>query len=107
MLFRLTKKAFLSKRIPKRPDIYIIQREHEPNIGKYVIPGGHLEFNETFKEGLRRELREETGHDAEFIHDLIPELTQNEFLSTSFTSLVTNLFIKEKLHHYLIVSKLC
>ena len=107
LLFKLTKRWILNKRVPKRPAIYIIKREHDPNVGKYVIPGGHLEFSETYKCGLKRELKEETGHNAEFIRDLIPELTNNEHTSTSFTSLVTNLILPELNVHYLIVSKLC
>ena len=106
LLFKLTKKALLSKRIPKYPDIYIIKREHPPNEGKLVIPGGTLEFNETFQIGLKRELMEETGYEAGFIHDLIPELTDGVHVTTGFTSLVTNLIFPEKKWHYIIVSRL-
>jgi len=39
--------------------------------GEYAIPGGHLEYMESFEECLRREIREEVGieiDDPQFIH---------------------------------------
>jgi 8-oxo-dGTP diphosphatase len=35
--------------------------------GKYAFPGGFLERNETIKEGVLREFREETGYKGEII----------------------------------------
>src|SRR5262245_26477407 len=36
----------------------------------YLLPGGGLEFGETLPEGVRREVREETGYDVE-VHELV------------------------------------
>ncbi len=39
----------------------LIRRGSEPLKGEWSIPGGTLELGETLAEGVRRELREETG----------------------------------------------
>lgn len=39
----------------------LIRRGSEPLKGQWSIPGGLLELGETLEEGVRRELREETG----------------------------------------------
>ena len=38
-----------------------ICRGHEPEKGRWALPGGHLEWGETLSEALRREVREEVG----------------------------------------------
>ncbi len=42
----------------------LIRRSGEPLAGQWSIPGGTLELGETIAEGVRRELREETGLDV-------------------------------------------
>ena len=39
----------------------LIRRGSPPLEGEWSIPGGMLELGETFEEGVRRELAEETG----------------------------------------------
>jgi 8-oxo-dGTP diphosphatase len=41
--------------------VVLIRRGTEPLKGHWSIPGGRLEWGETLVEGVRRELREETG----------------------------------------------
>ena len=45
--------------------ILLVQRSKPPGIGKWGFPGGHLEMGETVLECAVRELREETGIEAE------------------------------------------
>lgn len=45
--------------------VVLIRRANEPRKGEWSIPGGKLELGETLAEGVRRELREETGLDVE------------------------------------------
>ena len=41
--------------------VVLVKRRHEPLAGQWSLPGGAVEVGETLHEGLRRELREETG----------------------------------------------
>ena len=62
-----------SRRYPKRPivgvgalilrrnSILLVQRGREPLKGRWSIPGGAMETGERVSDGLRREVREETG----------------------------------------------
>ena len=42
-------------------EVLLIKRKHDPYQGKWAIPGGFLETDETLEEGARRELYEETN----------------------------------------------
>lgn len=55
--------------ILKFKDEFLIVKRSEDDLkypGEWEFPGGHLEFGETLKEGLKRELNEEIGFIAEF-----------------------------------------
>ncbi len=41
--------------------VLLIRRKHEPFAGRWALPGGFLEMDETGSEAARRELKEETG----------------------------------------------
>jgi 8-oxo-dGTP diphosphatase len=40
--------------------------------GKWICPGGGLEFGEDIKEGIKREVKEETNLEVELITPLVP-----------------------------------
>jgi len=44
--------------------ILLIQRKHEPFKEMWALPGGFMNMDETLEEAARRELREETGIEA-------------------------------------------
>ena len=48
-----------------RNRVLLIRRGGEPLKGEWSIPGGLIEVGEELAEGVRRELREETGLDVE------------------------------------------
>jgi ADP-ribose pyrophosphatase YjhB (NUDIX family) len=48
-----------------RERVLLIRRGSEPLKGEWSIPGGMLELGEELAEGVRRELKEETGLDVE------------------------------------------
>lgn len=41
--------------------VLLIKRTIEPFVGKWVLPGGHVEYGEKVEDALRREVLEETG----------------------------------------------
>ena len=45
--------------------ILMIERSHDPGVGRWSVPGGRVEAGETLSEALAREVREETGLDVE------------------------------------------
>ena len=44
-----------------RREVLLIRRTKPPREGQWSLPGGRLEFGETLEDGVRREVREETG----------------------------------------------
>ncbi len=42
-------------------EVLLVKRGKEPGYGKWSIPGGAVELGETLKEGLLREIMEETS----------------------------------------------
>ena len=42
-------------------DVLLIQRGKPPRLGQWSIPGGHVEWGESLRDALIREVREETG----------------------------------------------
>jgi 8-oxo-dGTP diphosphatase len=45
----------------KKPRVLLIRRKHDPFAGRWALPGGFIEMDETLEESARRELKEETG----------------------------------------------
>ena len=46
-------------------EVLLIRRGHPPRLGEWSIPGGKVEWGETLAVAALRELREETGVEAE------------------------------------------
>lgn len=47
--------------VMRNEQILLILRSATPFQGMWALPGGHVDFNETLKEAVARELKEETG----------------------------------------------
>lgn len=50
--------------------VLLIQRGHEPFLGKWAFPGGFVDVGETVEDTARRELEEETGLKNVFLEQL-------------------------------------
>lgn len=48
--------------------VLIVKRGKQPNLDLWSLPGGHVEFGETLLQAATRELKEETGIDADLRH---------------------------------------
>jgi 8-oxo-dGTP pyrophosphatase MutT (NUDIX family) len=47
--------------LPVDDGLLMIRRGIEPHVGKLALPGGYVDFGESWQQGCARELREETG----------------------------------------------
>jgi 8-oxo-dGTP diphosphatase len=57
-----------------RPDegisVLLIKRKHLPYKGSWAIPGGFVEANESLEKAVKRELKEETGIEVNYLEQL-------------------------------------
>jgi len=62
--------------------IVILQRGNEPSKGEWALPGGYIEYGETWQDGLAREIKEELGWDldAEFHIQGVENSTGNNLI---------------------------
>jgi len=63
----------------ERGEILLVQRGVEPGIGKWGLPSGFIEIDETPQQGCLRELKEETGLEGN-ISELIGVYSQESSL---------------------------
>jgi len=62
-----------------RGEIVLIRRGREPRLGEWSIPGGRLEWGESVREAVVREVREETGLEVEIagLIDVVDSVTRD------------------------------
>jgi 8-oxo-dGTP diphosphatase len=95
------------RRYPKRPilgvgalifrnnRILLVERGKEPLKGWWSLPGGALETGETLEEGIRREVREETGL-----------LVKTVGLATIFERIIRDEMGRAE-YHYVLIDTIC
>lgn len=83
--------------IEKDRKVLLVQEKKEKCYGKWNIPAGHLEPNETIMEGAIREIKEETGCDVELtgVASVSNKVLENDILVfITFTAKLINETIK-------------
>ena len=49
----------------EKGEVLLVRRDHAPALGQWSLPGGRVEWGETLREAVAREVREETGIDID------------------------------------------
>ena len=75
--------------------VVLVRRAKAPRMGEWSIPGGMLELGETLRDGVAREIEEETGLKV-----------KSEEVLDVFDSIVTDAHGKTQ-YHYVLVDYLC
>jgi ADP-ribose pyrophosphatase YjhB (NUDIX family) len=75
--------------------VVLVRRAKAPRMGEWSIPGGMLELGETLRDGVAREIEEETGLRV-----------KSEEVLDVFDSIVTDAEGKTQ-YHYVLVDYLC
>ena len=75
--------------------VLLVRRDTEPLRGEWSVPGGMLELGEKLRDGVRREVQEETGVDVE----------PGEVLDV-FDSIFTDALGRTQ-YHYVLIDYLC
>jgi 8-oxo-dGTP diphosphatase len=63
----------------ERGEIVLIRRGQEPRLGEWSIPGGRLEWGESVRDAIVREVHEETGLDVKIagLIDVVDSVTRD------------------------------
>lgn len=83
--------------IEKEGKVLLVQEKQDECYGKWNIPAGHLDCNESIIEGAKREIKEETGCNVELtgIANIANRVLKNDiFVQITFVAKVINETIK-------------
>ncbi|MEM2092753.1 MAG: NUDIX hydrolase [Candidatus Bathyarchaeia archaeon] len=74
------------------------KRRSEPGKGKYSVPGGLVELGESPEQAVIREIREETGLEAESpeLVDVVNKIVKDENGAIKFHFVIIDYFVKVK-----------
>jgi 8-oxo-dGTP diphosphatase len=64
--------------IVKDSKVLLIKRGKFPDKGKWVVPGGHVKYNESPEKALLREVKEETGLKVEILGKIMEKLDKGK-----------------------------
>lgn len=82
-----------SEKIPNQVEILLIQDSK----GRWTIPKGHIEENETAREAAEREIREETGLQKMKVQDWLGKINFRYRRANSLVLMTTEIFLVQAL----------
>ena len=87
----------------KHLSVLLVKRSKEPDIGKWGLPGGFINLDETSKDASIRVLKKETGLDNVYmqqigVNDLVSRDSRGRIISTTYMALVDRTLIKSELN---------
>ena len=83
--------------------VLLVKRNKEPDEGKWGLPGGFIDLEETSKDASIRVLKKETGLDNVYmqqigVNDLVNRDSRGRIISTTYMALVDRTLIKNELN---------
>ena len=92
----LTVDALVYSTLKNEIFVLLIQRGNEPFKGKWALPGGFVNMDETLEEACKRELLEETGLEVEEMNqfkafDALHRDPRHRTISVVFSAQLTNM----------------
>ena len=92
----LTVDALVYSTLKNEIFVLLIQRGNEPFKGKWALPGGFVNMDETLEEACKRELLEETGLEVEKMNqfkafDALHRDPRHRTISVVFSTQLTNM----------------
>ena len=87
----------------KHLSVLLVKRSKEPDVGKWGLPGGFINLDETSKDASIRVLKKETGLDNVYmqqigVNDLVSRDSRGRIISTTYMALVDRTLIKSELN---------
>lgn len=87
----------------KHLSVLLVKRTKEPDEGKWGLPGGFINIDETSKDASVRVLKKETGLDNVYmqqigVNDLVSRDSRGRIISTTYMALVDRTLIKDELN---------
>jgi mutator protein MutT len=82
----------------EKGEVLLVRRNRAPALGQWSLPGGRVEWGETLREAIAREVREETGVDIEVegLAGIAERILPNDAGKTEFHYVILDFWARPK-----------
>jgi mutator protein MutT len=82
----------------EKGEVLLVRRNRAPALGQWSLPGGRVEWGETLREAIAREVREETGVDIEVegLAGIAERILPNDEGKTEFHYVILDFWARPK-----------